>query len=175
MRFEISERIKSKHSSKEIIKVLETQFSKISESISISGNVIEAKSIEATFGSINRDDRTLIEIREIEDEYLLVADISYQPSVWFWIFIVIGLFTWVFWAVPVVFYLLQKNTVKDAVKSCLERVKNEFQSTNSSQTSIDTKPESSNLDNLERYGELLKKGLITEEEFQIKKKELLGL
>lgn len=175
MRFEISERLKSKHSPNEMIKVLEAQFSKISESISVVGNKVEAKSIEATFGSINRDDRTVIEVREIEGEYLIVADISYQPSMWFWIFIIIGLFTWVFWAVPIVFYLLQKNTVRDAVKSCLERVKNEFQSTQSTHSPVEIKPEVSNLDNLERYGELLKKGLITEEEFQIKKKELLGL
>lgn len=175
MRFEVSERLKTNKSNKEIILTVERQFKKISQSTFVSKNIVKVKGIEATFGSINRSDETKVRIKKIDGEFLCVADIVYKPSKMFWLFMFIGLFTWVFWLLPIVFYLTHKNSVKDAVKLCLEQIKNELHTSDSliSIAQARRAKENTAIDKLERYGELFQKGLITEEEYQLKKKELL--
>jgi hypothetical protein len=73
---------------------------------------------------------------------------------------------------PVVFYLMQKKTVQDGIHEVFIRVKNEFMSPSGQQS---MKHGQSELDQLEKLGALKEKGVITEDEFQAKKKQLLGL
>jgi hypothetical protein len=81
MRFEVSERIKTSKSQEELLSFLEAQFKKISESANRSDTTIKVKSIEASFGAINRDDSADISLKKSEDGWLLVADVNYKPSV----------------------------------------------------------------------------------------------
>lgn len=126
MKFEVSERIRTHTTEEELLQALEPQFKKISENAQRSGRTIIAKSIEASIGSINRNDTTTISLRRLDDGWLVIADVHYRPSVAFWIILVITLFTYIFWLVPLVFYLLQKTTVRTAIEECFQRVKNEF-------------------------------------------------
>lgn len=169
MKFEVSERIRTTKSQEELLLALEGQFKKISESVQRAGQIIEAKSIEASFGSINRADTTVISLRKADDGWLVVAEVNYRPSVAFWIILIITLFTWVFWLIPIAFYILQKNSVRTAISECLLRIKNEFDQSSSGQMA------SSSIGDLEKLGALKEKGLITENEFEAKKKQLLGL
>ena len=90
---------------------------------------------------------------------------------WFWIILIITLFSWVFWLIPIAFYLLHKNTVKTAITECLLRVKNEFD-----QAAHEiSKHAISNLEDLEKLGALREKGIISDSEFKAKKKQILGL
>ena len=171
MKFEVSERIRTLKSQDELLIALETQFKKVAESIQRSGQTIEAKSIEASFGSINRKDTTIVSMTKVDDGWLVVADVHYRPSVAFWIILIITLFTWVFWLVPIALYLLQKNTVSTAITECLQRVKNEFDQAGQG----NFKPATSNLEDLEKLGALREKGLISDTEFDAKKKQILGL
>jgi hypothetical protein len=93
MRFEVSERIRTTRSQEELLAVLEDQFKKVSDSVHRAGKTIEAKSIEASFGSINRSDTTIISLRKVDDGWLVVAEVHYRPSVAFWIILIITLFT----------------------------------------------------------------------------------
>ena len=171
MKFEVSEIIKTKNDRAEILNALSNQFSKVSKSVLRQYNGFEVKRIEASFGSINRSDTSTISIQEKNEGYLLIADITYKTSIWFWIFFIIGLFTWIGWLLPVVFYMTQKNTVRKAVQDIFTRIKNEFQDNNYNINKVNLN--SNSLDQLEKLHNLKEKGIITEEEFIIKKNELL--
>lgn len=171
MKFEVSERIRTRRSLEELLTVLEAQFKKVASGVQRAGQTIEVKSIEASFGSINRTDTTTISLRKADDGWLVVADVDYQPSVAFWIILIITFFTWIFWLLPIAFYLLQKNTVRTAISECLQRVRNEFDQSSEGVNQI----ERSSIDDIEKLGALKERGLITESEFEAKKKQLLGL
>lgn len=171
MKFEVSERIRTSKSQEELLAALETQFRKVAESTQRSGLTIEAKLIEASFGSINRKDTTFISMAKADDGWLVVAEVDYRPSIAFWIILIVTLFTWVFWLIPIAFYLLQKNSVKTSITECLQRVKNEF---NQAAPEI-SKPAISNLEDLDKLGTLREKGIISDSEFEAKKKQILGL
>ena len=77
MKFEVSERIQTSASKEEILAGLEEQFKKVSQSVQRSGESLMAKSIEASFGSVNRSDTTTVELRDTDDGYLLLANVHY--------------------------------------------------------------------------------------------------
>ena len=171
MRFEASERVRTTRPQEELLSVLEQQFRKISEGVRRAGQTIEARSIEASFGSINRSDTTTISLREADDGWLVVAEVHYRPSVAFWIILILTLFTWVLWLLPIAFYLIQRTAVRTAISEILSRVKNEFdQSGNRT-----ARTANSAIGDLEKLGALKEKGFITGAEFDAKKKELLGI
>lgn len=171
MRFEVSERIRTSRSQEELLNALEKQFKKVAESAQRTGQTIEAKSIEASFGSINREDTTVVSMTKVDDGWLVVADVNYRPSIAFWVILIIGLFTWVLWLLPVAVYMIQKNSVRTAITECLQRLKNEFDQA----AQVPALPATSNLDDLEKLGALKEKGLISDSEFDAKKKQILGL
>ncbi len=172
MNFEVSERITTTAAKEDILKVLETQFTKVAVDVKRYDDTLFVKSIEATFGSINRTDKTKVELKNVDDGFLAIAYVHYRPSGAFWIILIITLFTWIFWLIPIIFYLIQKKTVQNSIQEVFIRVKNEFM--NSSETKL-KKEAPSELDQIEKLASLKDKGVITEEEFQIKKKELLRL
>lgn len=171
MKFEVSERIRTSEPKERVLGEIEAQFRKISEKISRSGEVITAKSIEASFGSINRKDVSVISLRDKEDGFLCVADVNYRPSAAFWIIILISIWTYVFWLIPIVFYLIQKKSVRAAIEDALRGVKNEFEVAARERT---PKSLRSALDDLEKLANLRKNEVLTEEEFISKKAELLN-
>ena len=172
MKFEVSERINSIDSKKNILNSLENQFKKISSTSKIQGDILEVTLIEGSFGSINRSDKSIIKIINDDYGYLLIAEVTYIPSFAFWIIFIISLFSYVFWLIPVIFYLTQKKTVREGIESVFIRVKNEFQS---DRKSDDFSKQNNYLDELEKLDSLRKNGIITEEEFQLKKKSILKL
>jgi hypothetical protein len=129
------------------------------------------KSIEASFGSVNRSDTTTVEMRDVDDGFLLVAYVHYRPSVAFWIILIISLFTWVFWIIPIVFYLIQKKTVQTGIQEVFTRIKNEFMSSEGGKA---RRQGSTDLDQLQKLAELRDSGVLSEEEFQTKKSQILG-
>jgi hypothetical protein len=168
MRFEVSERIKTSKSQEELLSFLEAQFKKISESANRSDTTIKVKSIEASFGAINRDDSADISLKKSEDGWLLVSDVNYKPSAMFWVFFIVGLFSWVFWLLPIGFYLYQKDAVKGAISDCFQRVRNEFE-----QSIAHVQTQASSLGDIGQLHELFKAGAITQEEFDEQKKKIL--
>jgi hypothetical protein len=173
MKFEVSERIVTSTAKEDLLKALEEQFKKVSLNVQRHGDTLVAKSIEASFGSINRSDTTTVELKAVDDGFLAVANVNYRPSTAFWIIFIIGIFLWlVGWLVPIIFYLIQKKTVQEGIQEVFIRVKNEFMSPSGQQP---MKHGQSDLDQLEKLGALKEKGVITEDEFQAKKKQLLGL
>ena len=171
MKFEVSERLRTTRSQDEILAVLEEQFKKVSENVKRHGQTIEAKSIEASFGSINRTDTTTVSLKKADGGWLVIADVHYRPSVAFWIILIITLFTYIFWLLPIVFYLFQKKTVRTSIEECFQRVKNEFDQTSQGINQSN----SSGVEEIEKLAALKGKGFITDGEFEAKKKQLLGL
>ena len=66
MKFEVSERIRTSKSQDEVLNSLESQFKKVARGTSRKGQVLAAVSIEASFGSINRKDTTVVEVERAE-------------------------------------------------------------------------------------------------------------
>jgi hypothetical protein len=174
MRFQVTERIATNASITDVGTSMQANFQRIASSAKPVDSVLRVTSIQASFGSINRTDVTDIEIRPAENGYLLVADVKYRPSVAFWVILILTLFTWVFWLIPIIFYLLQKETVKRGVEEGFRNVKNELQS--SPPTALPSPNGSSNsaIADLEKLGSLLTQGLITQDEFNEQKQRLLG-
>lgn len=123
MEFEISERIQTSASKEVILAGLEEQFKKVSKSVQRSGESLMVKSITTFFESI---DTTTVEIRVADDGYLILANVDFRPSGVFWIEFILLIFTGVFWLVPMVFYMYQKNTVQTCIKEAFTRIKNEY-------------------------------------------------
>lgn len=171
MRFEVSERVRTRCSQEDLLRLLEAQVRKISERAVRHGAVIEASAIQASFGSINRSDTTYVSASRTQDGWLLIADVHYRPSVAFWIFLILGLFTSIFWLLPIAFYVTQKDAVKEALQECFRRVNNEFDQAHGSPEALET----SGIANIEKLASLKDRGLITEGEFEAKKKQFLGI
>lgn len=170
MRFEVSERVMTTRSDKEILAALQSQFQKVARRVEVQDQRIKASLLEASFGSVNRKDETVVYVKPIEGGQLLVADVLYRPSFAFWVILLITAFSAVGWLIPIVFYVLQKKTVAQAVRTCFERVRNEF-----TQSAHVSNPQSaaSFEDALEQLGRLKERGLLTDEEFGARKQALL--
>jgi hypothetical protein len=176
MKFQVTNRINTRAPKAQLLEALEQQFRSKSESLSRNGDVIRAKSIEASFGSINRSDVTDISLNPLDGGYLMVADVKYSPSTWFWIILIVTLFTYVGWLIPIAFYLLQKKTVKEAIEECFQNTINHFGvATQSSIPAPTSSPPPSSISDLERLGNLMQQGLITQQEFDAQKAKVLGI
>lgn len=169
MRYEVSERLTTNAQKDAVLDALEIQFKKVAVSVKRNGDELKVQSIEATFGSINRNDTTTVSVKNADGGYLLIADVHYRPSIAFWIIFVICIFTYVFWLIPIVFYILQKQTVRKAIEETFQRVKNEYMITNPS-----SNRGAGTVDELEKFANLLERGLISKEEFDAKKAQILG-
>ena len=97
MKFEVSDRIPTNANRESLLKALEEQLSKVSENVRRDGDSYVAEMIEATFGSINRKDITTVELRDSDDGFLIVGNVDYRPSTWFWVLLIILLFTYIGW------------------------------------------------------------------------------
>ncbi len=177
MNFDVSRRFKANASQNDIAKFLESSFRKTAQSVlNNDRGILNVESINATFGSINRNDKTTVEIKEKDGDIVLVANVSYNPSGWFWVFFVCGLFTTVGWLIPVIFYFYQKNTVKTAIEEIFNRTETEFRNSSniatksSAPVSLDDAAEK-----IEKLGALMEKGLLSKEEFEAQKAKLLGM
>ena len=65
MQFEVSERIDTSAERKDVMNLALAQFRKIAETVVIENDQIVAKGVEATFGSINRADRTVVDCKKL--------------------------------------------------------------------------------------------------------------
>src|SRR6185437_7783860 len=126
MHFEVSERLITNESPEAVMEFAQRQFSKISNKTRLEGGQLTARMVEASFGSINRSDVTRVSLQRVGGGYLLVSETDYRPSGWFWLFLIILLFTYVGWLIPIAFYLYQRGTVKSAIQSSVDRIVNEF-------------------------------------------------
>lgn len=170
MNFEVSERLTTRADRSDILHRLEEKFKMVALNVRISDQKLLVDSIEASFGSINRSDTTQIELREHNEGYLLLASVNYRPSFAFWIILLLTLFSGIFWVIPIVFYSIQKDTVRNSIQNIFVGIKHEFSG------SLPSRPPKSlsNLDMIAKLGELRNKGHISEEEFQQEKTKLLS-
>ena len=164
MKFEVSEQIRCLAEKKAVLDSLEVQLRKISMKVERTGEAIRVRGIEASFGSINRSDETVIRVQQKNNGFLCVAEVTYRPSIAFWIFFILGLFTILPWIPIVVFYLTQRKTVRSALLDVFLRIKNEFE--------IDLASRSSDLERLEKLALLKEKGVLSDAEFESQKREL---
>ena len=120
----------------EIYDCLETEFSRISNNCYNYSGIIHCDSINASFGSILRTDKTHISVkkRDTHGGYVVTACTEYKPSCWFWLFFVIDILlieTIIGFiagmAVTLGLYFYNKNLVVDAVKNALQNVKNKIE------------------------------------------------
>lgn len=180
MNFEVSRRFNTQVSVAEVAKFLEDSFRKTAETVANNGGTLTVESVNATFGSINRADKTIVEVKEKDGDTLLLATVDYKPSIWFWIFLVCGLFTTVAWLIPIAFYLYQKNTVKNGIEEVFNRTENEFRNSKGSAQALNSRNSSSGNANsedvtaqIEKLVALVEKGLLTKEEFATQKAKIL--
>ena len=169
MRFELSCRIRTDVSEEELLSALLRQFKKISGQAKRYNHQVIARAIDRTIGAPFRNTRVAVTARAADGGYLVVADVSYTPSIGFFIAFVGGLFTLFLWLVPVVLYLTQKGSVRTTIERALSRVKDEYESV--SAPAAPTRP--GLVAELEALNRLKMEGVLTEDEFAAQKRRLL--
>jgi hypothetical protein len=171
MHFEVSERLMTNEPPDAVMEFAQRQFAKIAKSTRLKDGKLTARMVEASFGSINRSDVTGISVQRVGGGYLLVSETDYRPSIWFWLLLIVLLFTYVGWLIPIVFYLYQRGAVRSAIQSAISRIVNEF--------SVGPMPmgyqggPTSNADELKKLAELRDSGVLSAEEFEAQKRKLL--
>jgi len=170
MKFEISKRVNGPQDTKLLMNSLERQFKKISSKTVRGGSVLQVESIEATFGSINRKDTSNIIVRPVSDGCLLIAEVHYRPSIAFWILIIILLFTWIAWLLPIVFYLVQKGTVRRGIEAVFTRISDEH---SQAMANGRRSSEMGSIDGLDKLASLYERGHLSKDEFEAKKATML--
>lgn len=174
MQFDVSTRFQTNKSQKEIMDFLEQSFRKNSSNVSYNGDALIVETINPTFGSINRKDITTVDVKPKDNEILISAAVNYEPSIMFWIFFIVLLFTAVTWIIPIAFYLFQKKTVKTAIEEIFTRAEHEFKnSQNVSTASLSFSGDTAT--QLEKLADLKNKGVLSQEEFDAQKKKLMGM
>jgi hypothetical protein len=171
MHFEVSERLITNESPEAVMEFAERQFSKIADKTRMDGGQLTVRRVEASFGSLNRTDFTRVSLQRVGGGYLLVSETDYRPSGWFWVFLIILLFSYIGWLIPIAFYLYQRGTVKAAIQSAVSRIVNEF-SVGPLAVGVQAGP-SSKADELKKLAELRDSGILSEEEFTSQKLKLL--
>ena len=171
MHFEVSERLVTNEPPEAIMEFAQRQFAKISRKTRLESGQLTARMVEASFGSINRRDVTRITLQRVGSGYLLVSETDYSPSVWFWVLLIILLFSYVGWLIPIGFYLYQRGTVRSAIQSASSRVVNEFSA--GSMSIVHQVAQVSNVDELKKLAELKDSGVLSAEEFEAQKSKLL--
>lgn len=172
MHFEVSERLITNESPEAVMEFAQRQFSKISDKTRLEGPQLTARMVEASFGSINRSDVTRVTLQRVGGGYLLVSETDYRPSGWFWLFLIVLLFTYIGWLIPIAFYLYQRASVKAAIQSAVSRIVNEF-SVGPMAVGVAAAAPSSKADELKKLAELRNSGVLSEEEFTSQKLKLL--
>ena len=172
MQFETSERVDTSATRAEVMTLASQQFKKVARRVDaeVDFEFLIVTGVEETFGSINRTDRTKIDCKQLPSGWLLTAEVSYKPSFAFWIILILALFSYVGWIIPIAFYLIQRNTVKSGVAAVLSRVGNELREAPMAMAGA---PRSS-VDELAKLADLKERGFLTAEEFEAKKREILG-
>lgn len=134
-----SEKVKcevSEQQERDILDVLEIQFKKASNKVSIYRNQVMADGVNSSFGSILREDETTVTVKADNKGtgYLLEASIVYKPSVMFWVFVVIDLLLAVTaiglvigMAVTLGLYFYNKNLVLNGVADVLKNAKDSIE------------------------------------------------
>lgn len=171
MHFELSERLNTNEPPEAVMEFAQRQFAKISSKTRLDRGQLTARMVEASFGSINRSDVTKVTLQRVGGGYLIVSETDYSPSIWFWLFLIILLFTYIGWLIPIVFYLYQRGTVRSVIQSAISRIVNEF-SAGPMPLSYQTAPTSS-ADELKKLAELRDSGVLSSEEFEAQKRKLL--
>jgi Short C-terminal domain len=171
MYFEVSERLITNEAPEAVMEFARQQFAKISRKTELKAGVVHAGLIDASFGSINRSDITKVQLSRIGGGYVLVSETKYRPSLALWIFLVVLIFTYIGWLIPIAFYLYQRGAVKNAIQSSMDRIVNEF-SVPPSQ--FNPPPHTSTADELKKIADLRDSGHLTADEFDTQKQRLLG-
>ena len=169
MHFEVSERLVSNEAPEAVMEFAQRQFSKVSDETRLERGQLTVRRVEASFGSINRTDVTRVALQRVGGGYLIVSETDYRPSIWFWIFLIVLLFSYIGWLIPIAFYLYQRGTVKSAIESAIDRIVNEF----SVGPGYQAAAPASSADELKKLAELRDNGVLTVDEFEAQKRKLL--
>lgn len=175
MRYELSERIYTPRRENEVMDAILRNFKRVAETSKVSGHEIVVTDVQATFGSINRKDRTKINVDRINGGYEIVADVRYRPSALFWVFIFFGLiFYGIGWVVPAGFYFWHRSIVRRTMETTLARVADgfghEFYEREGTPMAVANPTE-----DLLKLAALKDRGYITDEEFSEQKSRILRL
>lgn len=120
----------------ELRHLVSDEFAKISERCIQIKDKVRCESINASFGSILRNDITIVTIsaRKKFDGYNITADTEYKPSVFFWIFFaidillietIIGFILGM--GITLGLYYYNKKVVVDEIDKALRNLKNQIE------------------------------------------------
>jgi hypothetical protein len=178
MKFSSTQIVKTNSGGEAVLSAVAEAFSSLAEGVDHRNQVVEVKSLQATFASALRNDVTRFTIKPKPNGVLVTADTEFKPTTWFWICFVLGCFgAWVGCLLPVGLYFYQKHLVKTAIENGLKRVSDELEDGGAAASVPQTRSAtgSNGIDEIERLAGLLQKGLIDKSEFDAAKRKALGI
>ncbi len=169
---ELSERIETLKSPEEVLEVAVQQFGQLGPlgmDLKPEG-VLEIRQLVRSFGSSYHQDRITLSVSRAESGVLVSAKIRYTTSAAFWIaFLLLGLFTIIGWAVPLIYYFYHQGTAERLIRGALQNLSNAVRSGPSTTWPTPL----SEADQLEKLAALRSSGVLTEQEFALAKERLL--
>lgn len=120
----------------ELKELLKDEFQRVSGSCTSLKNAVRCDSINASFGSILRNDTTTVSIepRRNYDGYNIKAETEYKPSGFFWVFFIIDIILIetvigfiLGMGITLGLYFYNKKLVTDEIINALANVKNRFE------------------------------------------------
>ncbi len=176
--FKIADRIVTDCSKAEIIDELQRKLKQYSNKVTLYEDILYAREIFQSFFSIKYSD-VIIEVTESLDGYFLNAKVKHRPYIFFWVWLLV---VYIFFDIPTVIclwiflialYFYQKHMTKENIKGIFSHVRNRLSLNHKLPSSKQTT--CNDFAGLEKLAELRDKGVVTQEEFEAKKKQILDL
>ena len=121
MKIEISEIIGATDRD-EVMDILEAELRAVAYRVVRSGDQISVGRIKAaSFGHINRTDSTFVS-RSNGHQVLLTWRLDYRPSLNFWCWLFVLVFTAFGWVIPILVYFYQMHAAQAAIKQVVRSV-----------------------------------------------------
>lgn len=127
MEFTLTEKIITGADILKIKRVLKENFEDIAQSVTSTKSKLEVRGVHNTFGSINRKDITEVKIKRMDSGFLIKCHVKYKTSFAFWIILLITIFTYLFWLIPIIMFLYHKTLVKNSLQEVLKNSKDELE------------------------------------------------
>jgi hypothetical protein len=131
MRYEVSERFKTKRDATAVVAVLKEQFGKVAKKVNPEGDGLRVETVAPNFITTSLKDSASVRLTSKEGGYLCTADVTYGTSWVFWLYLLLGFllgpFFFIVWVVLVLFFFYQKKAVREGFEKVFRRVKDEVE------------------------------------------------
>ncbi|MFA6103616.1 MAG: hypothetical protein WC721_15605 [Victivallaceae bacterium] len=122
----LTERIATKKTEEELLKIIETDFKQISDNTCLKEKVVNAENVKIWDIGTMLNSTTEISLKPCDNGFLIYANANYRASFWLWMFGVIAFFSEPYCLIGIVIIVfLQKKHLSNSIEACFKRIQTE--------------------------------------------------